>query len=117
MNQVVLCSSASERARRASIPGILIADDEELLRTMLQVVLRRQGFNVWMAADGVEAEQLYRKHAHEIDLVLLDVRMPILDGPGTLAALRRQTPGVRCCFMSGDMGGGTPEDLLALGAE
>lgn len=117
MSQVVLSSAASENARRAGTPGILVADDEELLRTVLQLVLRRQGFNVWVAANGAEAEELYRQYAEHIDLVLLDVRMPVLDGPATLAALRRQKPDLRCCFMSGDTGDVTPADLLALGAE
>jgi CheY-like chemotaxis protein len=49
-------------------------------------------------------------------VVLLDVRMPELDGPGTLAALQTLDPQVRCCFMSGYLGGYTEERLLSLGA-
>jgi CheY-like chemotaxis protein len=117
MNQVVLLSERSEQALRSGPPAILVVDDEELLRSVLQLVLRREGFQVFAAANGHEALKEFRQHRDAIDMVLLDVRMPGLNGPGTLTALKALAPEVRCCFMSGDMGGGRPEDLLALGAE
>jgi DNA-binding NarL/FixJ family response regulator len=46
----------------------------------------------------------------------MDVRMPGLDGPETLAALRAINPQIQCCFMSGDLGGHTRPGLLGLGA-
>jgi CheY-like chemotaxis protein len=52
-----------------------------------------------------------------VDLVLLDVRMPELDGPQTLAALRKENPTLRCCLISGHSGTYTREQLLSLGAE
>jgi CheY-like chemotaxis protein len=97
-------------------PGILIADDEELVRVVLETTFRQHGFAVWLAADGLEATQVYRQHADGIDLVLLDVRMPGLDGPQTLTALLRITPGLRCCFMTGAPGLYNVEVLLARGA-
>jgi CheY-like chemotaxis protein len=117
MSEVVLCSAASAKPRRAGVPGILVVDDEQIIRQLLYTVLRRQGFNVWLAASGDEAVQVYAAHQAEIDLVLLDVRMPGPDGPATLAALRQRSATLRCCFMSGDLGGVTKEELLALGAE
>jgi CheY-like chemotaxis protein len=45
--------------------------------------LERDGFDVWLAANGWEAIHLYRKHRDSIDVVLLDVRMPGLDEPHT----------------------------------
>jgi CheY-like chemotaxis protein len=78
--------------------------------------LGEEGFAVWLAGDGEEALELYRRHSQEIDLVLLEVRLPGLDGPQTLAALRQLNPGVRCCFLSGPFGDYTDEELLALGA-
>ena len=42
--------------------------------------------------------------------------MPGLDGPATLLALRELDPSLPCCFMTGETGGQTPADLLALGA-
>ena len=96
--------------------GILVVDDEHHLRGVLGHSMRQQGFAVWLAADGHEALDLYRRHRAAIDVVLLDVHMPGPDGPRTLAALRGLNPQLRCCFMSGDLGSYTEGQLRALGA-
>jgi CheY-like chemotaxis protein len=96
--------------------GILVVDDEACLRGVLNAVMRQQGFAVWLAAGGQEAVDLYRRHHEAIDVVLLDVRMPGQDGPQTLAALQELNPQLRCCLMSGDLGGYTEESLRHLGA-
>lgn len=97
-------------------PGILITDDEPLVRRLLQLVLEQQGFTVWLAANGREAVELYRQHRQKIAVVLLDVRMPELDGPQALAALREFAPNLVCCFMTGHAGAYTESELLGLGA-
>jgi CheY-like chemotaxis protein len=81
---------------------------------MLAVVLRTFGFNVKTAADGAKALELYR--AGNIDVVLLDVQMPILDGAETLRKLKQIDPGVACIFMSGSIGNYEPQTLAELGA-
>jgi CheY-like chemotaxis protein len=73
------------------------------------------GFAVWLAADGSEAVQLYRRRREQIDLVLLDVCLPVLDGPETLRALRRIDAQVLCCFMSAYRGVCREEELAELG--
>jgi CheY-like chemotaxis protein len=98
-------------------PGVLVVDDEPLVRILLQRGLERDGFEVWLAANGREAIEVYREHRDQIDVVLLDVRMPGLDGPQTLDALRELDPEVRACFMSGNPGAYDPEELLRRGAE
>jgi CheY-like chemotaxis protein len=84
--------------------GVLIADDDSLVRTMLRIGLQIYGFRVFVANNGKSALELYRQHREAIDVVLLDVRMPELDGPLTLDALRVINPNVCCCFMSGETG-------------
>jgi CheY-like chemotaxis protein len=96
--------------------GILVVDDEAAVRALLAAALRQLGFPVWLAANGHEAIELYRKHGPEIGVVLLDVRMPGLDGPQTLMVLQQLSAQVRCCFMTGDTGCYTEEELLRLGA-
>jgi CheY-like chemotaxis protein len=96
--------------------GLLVVDDEEYVRDVLDRALKQQGFTVWLAARGQEAISLYRRHSQAIDLVLLDVRMPGLDGPQTLAALQEMNAQVRCCFMSGDLGSYADWQLCNLGA-
>jgi DNA-binding NtrC family response regulator len=97
-------------------PGVLVVDDEQMVRDLLQVALGPRGFEVWVAAGGAEALEVYQRHRNDIALVLLDVRMPGLDGPQTLCALQQVDPAVRCCFMSGDLDGYEPADLLKRGA-
>jgi len=80
-----------------------VADDQLGVGSVLDVALRQEGFTVWLAVNGREALDLYRRYRQTIDVVLLDVRMPGLDGPHTLAALRELNPKIRCCFMSGDI--------------
>jgi CheY-like chemotaxis protein len=96
--------------------GILVVDDDEGVRSLLNFTMRQQGFAVWLAADGQEALDLYRHHRDTIDVVLLDVRMPGMDGPQTLAKLHQLNPQICCCFMSGDLGSYTEGQLGNLGA-
>jgi CheY-like chemotaxis protein len=97
-------------------PGVLIADDMVMILTVLKVELQARGFGVWLAIDGDDALDLYRRHRDEIDVVLLDVQMPGLDGPHTLAGLQRLDPDVVVCFMSGDTGAYSEQELRDRGA-
>lgn len=97
-------------------PGVLVVDDDEMLRNLMRTVLQRRGFHVYTAASGAEAVAMYQQQREQIAVVLLDVRMPVLDGPETLAQLRRINPSLCCCFMSGHTGEYTLTDLLARGA-
>ena len=95
---------------------VLVVDDEEFLREMLRVALRHYGFAVRLASGGSEAIAVYRAHWRTIAVALVDVQMPGMDGPATLAALQQINPLVRCCFMSGSTGRYTTEALLGMGA-
>jgi len=97
-------------------PGVLVVDDEHLVRIIVQLGLERNSFEVWLASSGREAIHLYRKHRDRIDVVLLDVRMADGDGSQTLDALRQLNPKVLVCFMSGDTGAYQSEELRQRGA-
>ncbi len=97
-------------------PMILVVDDEPVIRHLLQVYLEAHGFRTLLAASGKEALALHDTHGESIAMVLLDVRMPGLSGLDTLTALREQDPQIRCCFMTGDLGSHSIEELLDLGA-
>jgi CheY-like chemotaxis protein len=96
--------------------GVLVVDDQAEVGGVLDLAFRQEGFAVWMAVNGREAHDLYRRYGQAIDVVLLDVRMPGWDGPQTLAALRELNPQIRCCFMSGDTGRYDERQLRDLGA-
>ena len=69
---------------------ILIVDDEEVLRDVLDAVLRREGFDIVTAASGEEA--LSMLDSEEIDLIILDVMLPGISGIDTMRAIRISNP-------------------------
>ena len=70
---------------------VLIVDDEEVLRDVLDAVLRREGFEVVMAASGEEALSVLDQDEN-IDLVILDIMLPGISGIDTLRAVRISNP-------------------------
>jgi CheY-like chemotaxis protein len=97
-------------------PSVLVVDDDHLVRAMVQLGLERNGFDVWLAPSGREAIDLYREHRKHITVILLEVCLPGLDGPQTLAALRELNPEILVCFMSGNRGDYDCRELLRRGA-
>ena len=67
---------------------ILIVEDEEDLRAMYSTALLGAGFEVLQASDGIEALQLFEKKYSSIDLVLLDIVMPRMDGLEVLGKIK-----------------------------
>ena len=100
----------------AAPPVVLVADDDEHIRFLLRLTLRQAGFDPLVAADGREAVELFGRHEDEIQAVLLDVKMPRMEGPAALAQIRRIAPQVPCCFMTGHAAHYGADNLLALGA-
>jgi CheY-like chemotaxis protein len=101
---------------RAQPIGILILDDQELARALLGKSLQERGFHVWLAENGKQAVEIYRRHRRRIQMVVLDVQLPGQDGPETLRDLQAINPEVMCCFLTGDLGSYSEEQLLRQGA-
>ncbi len=80
---------------------ILLVDDEKSLIALGTRMLEHLGFTVLTAADGLQAVDLYREKGKEIDLVLMDLTMPHMDGSEAFSELRRLNPGVRVVLASG----------------
>ena len=77
---------------------ILVVDDDDAIREMIQDALELEGFQVSTATNGREA--LQRVAASPPAVVLLDLQMPVLDGWQTQAALRQQRPDIPVVFMT-----------------
>lgn len=91
-------------ARNDIIDGtgsILIVDDEPIVRSTAGELLRSLGYEVWVASEGAEALEVFAARRDEIDLVLLDLVMPVMDGWACLAKLREIDPAVRVVLSSG----------------
>jgi CheY-like chemotaxis protein len=64
-------------------------------------MLEHLGFTVLLASDGLQAVELYRERGKEIDMVLMDLTMPHMDGAEAFGELRRLNPAVRVVLASG----------------
>ncbi|WP_432617668.1 response regulator transcription factor [Butyricicoccus sp.] len=73
---------------------ILIADDEERIRRLVSDFLRRDGYTVLQAADGGQAMELIDQKLGSIDLIILDVMMPVYDGWSVLRHIRSKNTDV-----------------------
>lgn len=78
---------------------ILIVDDDELFRTMLEAMLRKEGHQVLTASNGTEA--LARLESTSPDLIMTDILMPDGDGIELITALNQQQRGIPIIAMSG----------------
>ncbi len=80
---------------------ILVVDDEQAIRRVVQRTLERFGYQVITASNGVEALALYEQRGSEIAVVFTDMAMPEMDGPELIAELRVINPSVRIVGSSG----------------
>jgi CheY-like chemotaxis protein len=80
---------------------VLLVDDEPAFRISTRAVLRRLGYTVVEAGDGVEALEAYRAHPAGIRCLVSDVSMPRMDGWETLAEIRKLAPGLPAVLISG----------------
>jgi len=95
---------------------VLVVDDEELVRDVACRALGSLGYRTLACADGAEALELYRRDWRKIDLVLLDMVMPRMNGPATFAAMRGINPEARVVVSSGYSLDGEAGELLERGA-
>ena len=82
-------------------PAVLFVDDEPSIRRLATTVLTNAGFRVLLAENGVEAIRIFRDHIHEIDLTILDLTMPLMNGLDAFSAIRDLKSNARVILSSG----------------
>jgi PAS domain S-box-containing protein len=87
--------------RRTGKETILVVDDEEMIRRIAVLTLRNSGYNVLEAADGQQAVDLFSRDGDRIDLVVLDLTMPVLSGHEAFRHMLQLNPRARVVFASG----------------
>jgi DNA-binding response OmpR family regulator len=88
-----------------------LVEDDASVRELCRSVLRKEGFEVLVAAEPQEALELYLKATERCDLVITDVVMPGMSGPDLVEALRRLEPDLPALFVSGY----APEEVVGEG--
>jgi len=80
---------------------ILIAEDEESVRNLVRRALETDGHAVTQAADGAEALDILNKTHGAFDLLLTDIKMPVMDGIALALAAARDHPSLTIMLMTG----------------
>ncbi len=80
---------------------VLVVDDEDIIRDLARTALENAGCQVLEARDGLEAVELFAEKRDSVDLVLLDMTMPIMGGAEAFRRIRDLAPGVRVLLTSG----------------
>jgi len=82
---------------------VLLVDDEESMQELGRELLEEEGYRVLIASNGQDAIHLYRQRSAEIQLVILDLVMPGMDGGQTYLELRKINPDLKVFFCTGYM--------------
>ena len=80
---------------------VLVVDDDTAILKVYKEVLGRFGYKILTASDGVTAVEMFAAHRHEIELVLVDVVMPGLNGREVVELIRRLCPRLPIIMTSG----------------
>lgn len=115
---VEVSGETKDTVRERFMPGdgelILVVDDEASIRDITSETLQMFGYRVVTASNGVEAVAQLAKMKDDVDLVLMDLMMPVMDGPAAIRAIRRLRPDIRVIASSGIVpgdGSSSIEDL------
>ncbi len=104
---------AVDQALKATI---LIVDDEELVASMLAEHLYNLGCRTFQAGNGEEALEILALHIDELDVVILDINMPVMDGKAAYEKMVEMKPDLKVLVASGYTLNGQAEELLQKGA-
>lgn len=94
----------------------MVVDDEQGVRLAIQRTLERHGYRVVTAGDGAEALDLYLRHREAVQLIVTDIRMPIMDGVALTRAVRGLPSSVGILAVSGDASDSNVSEIVKLGA-
>jgi two-component system, cell cycle sensor histidine kinase and response regulator CckA len=96
-------SSEAVRPPAGRQESVLLVDDEESMQELGRELLEEEGYRVLIASNGQDAVQLYRERFAEIQLVILDLVMPGMDGGQTYLELRKINSNLKVFFCTGYM--------------
>lgn len=108
--RAALAQAKAASGPRALRGRVLVVDDQPALLEAAQAMLERLGLEVATAGDGLQAMEYMERHGAGVDLVLLDLAMPVMDGRETFRALRRLRPSLPIILSSGDDPRRVPRD-------
>jgi two-component system cell cycle sensor histidine kinase/response regulator CckA len=96
---------------------ILIVDDEPIMLRVLDQYFSDCGYRVLLAADGRQGMDVYRKHRSQIDVVLLDIDLPIVPGEALFEAMRNDNPAINVVIGTGFVDETKKNEMIAAGVK
>ncbi len=103
-------------SRHRGSETVLVVDDEKTVRGVLTRILERNGYTVVLAEDGAEGVEKYRENGNAVDLVILDIAMPRMNGNEAYGALMEINPKLKVLVSSGYSEEDRVMDLIGRGA-
>ena len=94
-------NSMSNDAAASPVNNILVVEDEIYLRNFLSGLLESRGYNVMTAEDGLAAVEVFKENMNDIDLILMDIMMPRMDGVTAHKEIKQLDPTAKILLMSG----------------
>lgn len=109
---------AGTTAEHCSVRGtgtVLIVDDEEIIRRTAKAILESLGYQAITASDGREGLEILKSRGDEIDLILLDMIMPVMGGRETFKQMRHFKPDLKILVSSGFSQDTTLSEMKTIG--
>ena len=100
-SKVAKIETSKEEILEGGTETILVADDDAALRELAEKFLGMFGYTIITAVDGNEALAVFKENKDRIDLVILDIIMPNMNGKNAFAEMRKINPAVKAIFISG----------------
>ncbi|WP_197985639.1 GAF domain-containing protein [Leptolyngbya sp. Cla-17] len=94
-------SAVSSASPHGSGEWILLADDEDAIREATKTMLEAYGYQVLTASNGIEAIALYTQHQDDIQIALMNIMMPVMDGATAIRTLQAINPQLKIVATSG----------------
>ena len=95
---------------------VLIVEDEDILRMLLQTMLEEHGFTVIAATDGEEAIEMFKQHKDEVGVILSDLGLPKLGGWDAFLKMKEIQPDLQGILASGYFEESVKEEIIKSGA-
>jgi DNA-binding NtrC family response regulator len=96
---------------------VLIVEDQEDLKDLIQSILEENGLSVLTASDGVEAVEVFIAHKDEIGVVLSDIGLPRLSGWDAFLKMKEIDPSVKGILASGYFNQNVKDEIVRSGAD
>lgn len=99
------------KASPPTYPGVLICDDEPMLKELIATSLEEKGFEVFQAKDGQEGIEVFQDYHANIQLIITDLTMPRVSGGEFIKAAQELDPSVKSIIMTGFSKSELPAEL------